>query len=76
MIFENATILTMNAGREILQQGAVAVTGREIAAVGKSCEIVERFPDKRRIDCNGNVLMAGLIDSHLHLAQSMLRGIS
>jgi cytosine/adenosine deaminase-related metal-dependent hydrolase len=76
MIFENATILTMNAGRQILEQGAVAVTGREIAAVGKSREIVERFPEKRRINCNGNVLMPGLIDTHVHLAQCMLRGIS
>jgi cytosine/adenosine deaminase-related metal-dependent hydrolase len=76
MIFENATILTVNAGREILEQGAVAVSGGEIAAVGKSREIVERFPEKRRINCNGNVLMPGLIDTHVHLAQCMLRGIS
>ncbi len=76
MIFENATILTMNAGRQILEQGAVAVTGREISAVGKSKEIVERFPGKRRFDCNGNILMPGLIDTHVHLAQCMLRGIS
>jgi cytosine/adenosine deaminase-related metal-dependent hydrolase len=76
MIFENATILTMNARREIVEHGAVAILGREIAAVGKSREIVERYPAERRIDCNGNLLMPGLIDTHVHLAQCMLRGIS
>ena len=74
MIFENATILTMNSDRQIITHGAVAVTGKEITAVGKTQEVVERFPQERRIDCNGNVLLPGLIDTHVHLAQAMIRG--
>lgn len=74
MIFENATILTMNPRREIITSGAVAVSGKTIEAVGKSREIAERFPDKKRINCNGNVIMPGLIDTHVHTAQAMLRG--
>jgi cytosine/adenosine deaminase-related metal-dependent hydrolase len=74
MLFENATILTMNTRREIITHGAVATTGKIIAAVGKSKEIIEQFPDKRRINCNGNILLPGLIDTHVHLAQCMLRG--
>ena len=66
----------MNARREIVGHGAVAVIGKEIAAVGKSREVVDRFPQEQRIDCNGNLLMPGLIDTHVHLAQCMLRGIS
>jgi cytosine/adenosine deaminase-related metal-dependent hydrolase len=76
MIFENATILTMNGKREIIEHGAVAIKGQKIAAVGKSREIVERYPAERRTNCNGNLLMPGLIDTHVHLAQCMLRGIS
>jgi cytosine/adenosine deaminase-related metal-dependent hydrolase len=76
MIFENATILTMDTDRQILEHGAVAVTGKRIVAVGKSREILEQFPEKRRLNCNGNLLMPGLIDTHVHLAQCMLRGIS
>lgn len=74
MIFENATIITMNPRREIVTHGAVAVTGREIVAVGKRDRIVEQHPEKRRIDCRGNVLLPGLIDTHVHTAQAMLRG--
>jgi len=74
MIFENATIITMNPRREIVTHGAVAVTGREIVAVGKRDRIVEQYPEKRRIDCRGNVLLPGLIDTHVHTAQAMLRG--
>ncbi len=72
MIFENATILTMNSERQILEGGAVAVTGSKSAAVGKSREVVERFPQKRRLNCNGNVLMPGLVDTHVHLAQCIV----
>jgi len=74
MIFENATIITMNLRRQIVEHGAVAVTEKAIVAVGKSKEIVGKYPEKRRINCNGNVLMPGLIDTHVHTAQAMLRG--
>jgi cytosine/adenosine deaminase-related metal-dependent hydrolase len=76
LIFENATILTMNDERQIVEQGAVVVSDSRIAAVGKSQEMVERYPEKRRFNCNGGILMPGLIDTHVHLAQCMLRGIS
>jgi cytosine/adenosine deaminase-related metal-dependent hydrolase len=74
MIFENATIITMNPKRQIIQNGALVVTGRDIAAVGKTADIVAQFPEKRRINCNGDVLMPGFVDTHVHLAQAMLRG--
>jgi cytosine/adenosine deaminase-related metal-dependent hydrolase len=74
MIFKNATIITMNPKREIIANGALVVNGKEIVAVGKSKDIVEKYPGKKQIDCNGNVLMPGLIDTHVHLAQAMIRG--
>lgn len=74
MIFENATIITMNPRRQIIEHGAIAVTGKLIEAIGKSKDIVEKYPAKKRINCNGNVIMPGLIDTHVHTAQAMLRG--
>jgi cytosine/adenosine deaminase-related metal-dependent hydrolase len=76
MIFDNATIITINPQREIISHGAVVVEGRKIAAVGRSKHIVEKYPEKKRIDCNGNILLPGLIDTHVHLAQCLLRGMS
>ena len=60
MIFENATILTMNDERQIVEQGAVAVSGSRIAAVGKSREVVERFPDERTGDTTYSMADAAL----------------
>jgi cytosine/adenosine deaminase-related metal-dependent hydrolase len=74
MIFENATIITMNPQRHIITQGCVVVDGKNIVEVGKAKDIRDKYPDKRRIDCNGNVIMPGLIDTHVHTAQAMIRG--
>jgi cytosine/adenosine deaminase-related metal-dependent hydrolase len=74
MIFENATVITMNPQRHIINHGAVVVDGDKIMAVGKSGDLTEQYPQKRRINCNGKVLMPGLIDTHVHTAQAMLRG--
>ena len=44
MIFDNATVITMNPRREIIANGAVVMEGRYIIGVGKSREMRERFP--------------------------------
>jgi cytosine/adenosine deaminase-related metal-dependent hydrolase len=75
MIFENATIITMNTKRHIITNGAVVTDGKNISAVGKTREIIERFPEESRIDCNGGILMPGLVDTHVHISQTMLRGL-
>jgi cytosine/adenosine deaminase-related metal-dependent hydrolase len=74
MLFHHATILTMNARRDILLNGAVAVQDNRILAVGKTNELLEQYPEMERFDCNGNLLLPGLIDTHIHLAQAMIRG--
>jgi len=74
MLFTNATIITMNPDREIIKNGAVLVEGKYIKRVGKSQILEEKHPGVERYDCAGNVLMPGLIDTHVHLAQAMIRG--
>jgi cytosine/adenosine deaminase-related metal-dependent hydrolase len=74
MIFENAIVITMNPQRQIITHGTVVVDEDRIAEVGKSRDVAGKYPQKRRIDCNGKVLMPGLIDTHVHTAQAMLRG--
>jgi cytosine/adenosine deaminase-related metal-dependent hydrolase len=76
MIFDNLMIITMDPARRIITHGAVVVIGNSIAEVGKSREIVSKYPAEDRIDCNGNLLLPGLIDTHVHMGQCLLRGVS
>lgn len=74
MLFENATIITMNPKREVINHGAIVVDGTDILEVGKTKDLTEKYPSKDRFDCNGNVILPGLIDTHVHTAQAMIRG--
>jgi imidazolonepropionase len=51
---------------QAVRDGAVAVAGGAIMAVGTEAELVDRFPDAERVDCSGGVLTPGLVDSHTH----------
>ena len=74
MIFSNATIITMNKDREILTHSAIVIRDDKITDIGKTQEILDKYPEEKVYDCNGNILMPGLIDTHVHTAQAMIRG--
>ncbi len=76
MLFTNTTILTMNARREILTDGALLVTGDRIVEVAKTADLLARHPQEPITDLRGNITLPGLVDTHVHTAQCMLRGIS
>ncbi|MGI9623599.1 MAG: amidohydrolase family protein [Acidimicrobiales bacterium] len=76
MLFTNTTILTLNDRREILQDGAILVSGNRVADIGKTTDLTEQYPSESVVDLHGNITLPGLFDTHVHTAQCMLRGIS
>ena len=74
MIFSNATIITMDQKRRIITHGALFIRNNLISDIGKTADIVAKYPGEKKIDCNGNVILPGLIDTHVHTAQAMIRG--
>jgi len=74
MLFTNATVITMNPTRNIITNGAVAVEGNRIVAVGKSDALQRQYDDEKIIDVRGKLIIPGLIDTHVHLAQTLIRG--
>lgn len=55
---------------EIIENGAVAVGGGRILAVGTTAEVrakVTVTPATRRIDAAGQIALPGLVDAHTHL---------
>ena len=74
MLFKNATILTMNATRDIISDGAIAIDGNRIAAVDKMAALMPMYGDDEVIDVQGKLVIPGLIDTHVHLAQALIRG--
>ena len=74
MLFTNATVITMNPTRDIITDGAVAVQGNRIVAVGKSDALQRQYHDDEMTDVRGKLIIPGLIDTHVHLAQALIRG--
>lgn len=73
LLVKNGYILTMNPRREIIQDGAVYIEGQKIIEVGKSEALKERKAEVE-IDARNMIVMPGLIDTHVHLAQALIRG--
>ncbi|MFZ5438789.1 MAG: 5'-deoxyadenosine deaminase [Myxococcota bacterium] len=72
LVIGNATVITMNAKREVLRDAEVVIQGDRIVKVGQ----VKRGNKKgvrRFIDARGRVVLPGLIHSHLHACQTLCR---
>ncbi|MFZ3216420.1 MAG: amidohydrolase [Candidatus Acidiferrales bacterium] len=76
LVVSNGIVVTMDAQRRVLQDGAVAVRGDSIVAVGPSAEIASRYEAAKTIDARGAIVMPGLINGHTHAAMSLFRGIA
>ncbi len=74
MLFEHGTLITVDKKRRIIEDGAILVAGDRIAAIGKTYDLRQAFPDEPREDLRGNIVAPGLVDTHVHLAQAMIRG--
>ena len=69
-------VVAMDAQHRVIENGAVAIMGSTIAAIGPRAEIEKRFTARRRLDRPGAALIPGLINTHTHAAMSLFRGIA
>jgi len=69
-------LVTMDAQRRVIENGAVAIVGDHIAAVGTRAEIDRDWQPKQRLDRPGAILTPGLINTHTHLPMSLFRGLA
>ena len=74
ILLTGGIVITVDEERRVIDPGAVAIRGAEIAAVGKVAELAD-YDAKRTIDCEGKLISPGFIDCHNHLFESMLRGV-
>jgi 5-methylthioadenosine/S-adenosylhomocysteine deaminase len=66
----------MDAASEVWHEGAVAVLGREIVAVGPSEEVIQAYDAGTVLECEGQAIIPGLVNAHTHVPMSLLRGLA
>ena len=69
-------LITMDAGRRIIREAAVAVDGGNIVAVGKSVDIAAQYAATRSVDGRATVATPGFVDCHLHSSFQLSRGLA
>ncbi len=60
----------------LIKNGAVAILGGEIVAVGQASEIHAQFSAPTVLDGTEKILMPGLVNGHTHAAMSLFRGLA
>ena len=73
LLLTNAVVLTMDPQFTVHRPGAVAVTGDSIVAVGPDALA---YRATETIDCDGRVVMPGLVNAHTHAPMTLLRGLA
>src|SRR6202521_921266 len=69
-------VVTMDAQRRVIENGAVAIVGDHILAVGPRDEIDAKYIARNVMEQPNAILAPGLINTHTHAAMSLFRGIA
>lgn len=70
------TVVTMNAAFEVIRDGAVALRGADIIAVGARAEVFAEFTSDNVVECNSGYIIPGLVNAHTHVPMTLLRGLA
>lgn len=73
LLLTNAHVLTMDDRFTVHTSGSVAIRAGEILAVG---DIGAEYEPLDTVDCQGRVVMPGLVNAHTHVPMTLLRGLA
>lgn len=74
MLYTNATIVTVNADRQIIRNGSILVNDDLITDIGETEALSSKYRDVETYDLTGHIVIPGLVNTHMHTAQTLLRG--
>lgn len=75
ILITGGTVITMDSARRVIDDGAVAIRGDRIIAVGTSAELRARFTGRQVIDAKRKIVMPGLIDGHGHAGHGLVKSL-
>ena len=76
LLITDGWVVTMDAQGTILENGAVAVDGERIVAIGPSAELATQYPEAYVLSANGGAIMPGLVNTHTHVPMTLFRGMA
>lgn len=73
VLIRGGTIVTMNPDRDVLHNKDILIAGNRIRAIGNLSEIDNHVDEV--IHADGRVVTPGLIQTHMHLSQTLFRNL-
>ena len=71
LLIRGGAIVTARADGLVIHDGAIAIRGSRIESIGPSLEV----DSQRVIDATGKFIFPGLVNTHTHLYQTLLKGL-
>ena len=75
LLLHNGLVITMDAGRRILESASVAIRGSRIVEVGPASGMRDRYQAAKTIDCTRMAIMPGMVDLHGYLGGSLIKSV-
>ena len=75
LVIRGDYVLTMDANRPLLEDGAVVIQGDRILRVDTWDAVSGRFAAREVLPGEGRIVMPGLINGHTHSAMTLFRGM-
>jgi 5-methylthioadenosine/S-adenosylhomocysteine deaminase len=76
-VITRAHLFTLEGeGVGYVPDGAVAVQGQRIVAVGSTKDLTGRFKATEILDASDCAVLPGLIDAHMHTPLAIVRGVA
>jgi cytosine/adenosine deaminase-related metal-dependent hydrolase len=75
LLLRGARVVTLDSSRRILDADVLVENGR-IKKVGRSDSRTVGRSKTTTIDCSGLVVLPGLVQAHIHLCQTLFRGLA
>ena len=74
LLVTGVDVVTMDERRSVIPGGAIAINAGRIVWIGREPEAAGRFSPRETIRASGRIALPGLIDTHFHTGQQLLRG--
>jgi 5-methylthioadenosine/S-adenosylhomocysteine deaminase len=68
-------VVTVDDDETLIEDGAIAISGTDIVAIGPFCELSPQYTAAEVIDATDHIVMPGLINAHTHNGMTLYRGL-
>ncbi|MCU0496414.1 MAG: amidohydrolase family protein [Anaerolineae bacterium] len=76
IILTGGTVITMNEHFDVIPNGAIVIGDTKIIAIGTADEIAAAYQAPQTLNCQGQYILPGLINTHTHVPMTLMRGLA